>query len=963
MGADNDLEQKNRAHGIKRVRVETPESYAKRLAKQKAARAAKKAAKKATSPAFLALQAAGAENTEESCLTYYRLYQGTNLIGLRPENWLEKPAPYPGRESVDVEALGATWFPLMREYLRSRVAKGMETDKSVRAALHMLCDYLFLYLPWWSELHPGAQFVVPSAPKDFTRFLFVSRSDLAAQRLQSTEELLPATFLELLPLRRNTPDTWNDIVVHAERFFQYVIAAYADDATVAGPRMANPFQLYFDKQKSSKPTKTNKVAFSELVYPHLVYYGQAVEAFGEYLQQREYEEGVVTRLGRDRPNGYDCEEWGYMTFVCYRGSVYPVRWVPGVFYAPKRTFHGNPEGKAGIYVGGRKINAGPNTKRSCRMPNLTTLRQLMGLVETGLRAQGMQWLDLEKWDSANPHPHDILELYTSQPPEMFTKLYVNTDKSKDKPWTTYIPWRLRRSLLAEQYFQQSVSDEFVGIAVPYEERANSRFAPVVPLFRSSHNASPYHDGTYSTYWKYFLLGFQIYFNSRVGYSSRTPTGAPVMMPEPEDFFVLVNNFDEETGEVIVVEGEDGPYCAIAWHAVNSPHACRVTYATLRNGDMEVSEIAQQLGHSNDVTTSIYQVPSERRLRNKLEQFERAHLQYDFDGSSEGFLHPDSPDSTLRQAFANNRDAAIDAFGFVNGVSFWDTSELNSDEDDALELLRKSPASVIKWHPTHVCPVGNQCPADIVPKIGGFQRCGLCPLAAKCVDHLPGIGAKKNELHEAIRISAHRIAGLEEKGKKDGMTDQLHRQMELDAKELMGWELAEQILHDQVAKLGSQPAIYHADAPELIRRHLERVVRNRNESEFFLQRISEPNAYPSMETPEIRARAARYIRVILAKAGRLEEAATAEIEPFEELRAFASLVKPMADAKGFSLEDLATALKPATQFPVIGSGRPRETEWSRARKEQGGSPISTRNSKSKSLEKAGVRRERIQWFER
>ncbi|EIF30153.1 hypothetical protein BCh11DRAFT_05628 [Burkholderia sp. Ch1-1] len=918
-------------HGIKRVRKITREQYEKRVAAEKVRllRKRKSARDASPLPIVVALRAAAEQNTPESAKEYFRLFSGQRTVSLRGADWLKNPRPYLGREHVDVVRLSRGWLPLILEWLENRSARGFETSKGQRSAALMLCDYLFNYLPWWIELNPGTDITVPMAPKDFSRFLFVARTEYTSEQLEPDGRALPATFLELVALRRLTPDTFNTTIVTVERFFQFVIAAYSEVPEVAGPKMVNPIRLFFDKRKSSRPSKTNKVPFDEHVFPHLVHFTQAVEAFGEFLQQRAYENDAFANLANERIMGYESEEWGYVPFICHRGSVYPLKWIPNVFHIPRRSFHMNPQGTAGIYVTGRKINGGLNVSRLIKMPHLTVLRMLMGLVETGLRAQGMQWLDRIKWDSANPRPRPIAELYTSVVPEMFTKLYVNTDKSKDKPWTTYIPWRLRRTLLAEQYFQESLNDKKLGRAVAYEGRTNSRFEPVVPLFMSNLQPTPYSDKTYSVYWRDLLGGFQIYYNSRIAYSSRYPQGRAITQDEPSEFLVLTPRYEED-GETPSEEigDDDSKYCPFTWVAVSSPHACRATYATLRDGEMEVSEIAQQLGHASEITTSIYQVPSEERLRAKLERSELRRMGYDPEGKSEAFTHPEARDGVLRKAFAENRDATIESFGFVNGVMFWSTSELD-DGPDALALLRESPASVIKWHATHVCPVGNQCPSDIVPKIGGLQWCGLCPLAAKSVDHLPAIAAKKNELKERIRLSARKLAKLEGQEDTSELIDHLHRHMGIDAKELMGWELSQQILHDQAERLEGSGARYHAHAPELIRLHLQHIVRNRSESEFFLQRICEANAYPSMESPEVRARAAKFIRLILARAGRLEDAATLDIEPFEELKAFASLVKPMAEAKGFGLEEVAKALEPTPRQPVLRVDRPVLLEGSPA----------------------------------
>lgn len=146
-----------------------------------------------------------------------------------------------------------------------------------------------------------------------------------------------------------------------------------------------------------------------------------------------------------------------------------------------------------------------------------------------------------------------------------------------------------------------------------------------------------------------------------------------------------------------------------------------------------------------------------------------------------------------------------------------------------------------------------------------------------------------------------------KGTTQSQRDGLHRNMNLDAKELMGWELSAQILHDKKERIGTTHDGYHADQPEMVKRHLELVTRDSSTAEFFLQRIADSNAYPSFESPEVRVRAAKYVRIIMARAGRKDDASLLDLEPFSELAAFASLIKPMADAKGLGVPAIAEML--------------------------------------------------------
>jgi len=890
----------SRVHGIKRKRIETPAQIALRNARAAERYKAKQENKEVT-PEFRILLDLGKQQSKDSYLDYLKCFYNNRTGNLRAEGWIASPT-YPGREHIDLPELGKFWFPVMEGWLNHRIhVQRFESNKVPMAALHLFSDYLFLYLPWWKELNPESSIKLVAAPKDFLRYQFVSRTKFENESNLESDKL-PLTILEFIAQRRNGPDGRNTVTSHLERFFQFIITAYEDQPDIAGTNMVNPFRLYFDKIKSSRRSKTNKIPFAGNVYPHLVHYGQAVEAFGEYLMQLAYEKDIFDEKTYGETYGFDTEKYGYIPFVLFRGKIYKVLWIPNVYQFSKCQIQSNPHKPAGIYVNGSRINSGENKVRDINLPQLSVLRMLMGLIETGLRGQGMQWLDRRSWDSLNVRKTPLAELYTDSPLDMFTLMHVNTDKSKNDPWTAYISWRLRRSLLTEQYFQESLADIYIDIEVDYENRPHSRFLPIVPLFRSNRASTPCSDSAYFEKWIQMLFGFQYYYKTMV---------------EPDadiQFLELTYKPSNSDGSPKISTGKYGDYCLLSFTAIHTPHSCRATYATLRDGDLEISEIAAQLGHESTITTNYYQVPSVKSVKAKLEQFDKAVISYSgaFEASNPAYIHAERRDSALQSSFSNDRESAIAAYGFISGVSFWATDDVVADDADAIEILKQSPASAIKWHTTHVCPVGNQCPSDLVAKIGGYRRCGLCNLAAKCVDHLPAIAAKKRELLERIRASTRSIKKLEARGDESSLNhaDALYREKELDAKEFTGWTLSEEILlHSYKRLTENQDAevYYHTDAPEIVRKHLQLISKKSSESEFLLQRIADANAYPSMETSEVRARAGMMVRKILAKAGRIDEALSIEIEPEEEIQVFISLVKPMVLAMGLSVEDLVSAI--------------------------------------------------------
>ncbi len=887
-----------RVHGHERERIELQSHIDSRQARESQRNAIQKA-QSPHSPFLEHLYSTARADSATAPEDYFAaLTGGSNVKGFRPDAWLEEPVDYPGRQAVGIAKLGSKWFIAFRAFLARR-QQDYETDKQVRSALHVLADYVLLYLPWWLAQHPGTSLEFPSSPKQFLRFFYVDRTRFHTEDAQSLGAL-PRTLNDLLPLRRPTPGSRNTARLTMQQFFSFVITYFEDDSEFVSKGMQNPFRADFDNEVAGRRGKTNKIPFAEDVFPFLIHYGQAVEAFGEFLQQEAYLRNCFRELPYGSQAGYDTAEWGFVPVFWYRGRRYQLDWVPNIFTVSKRTLKSNPDGPAGLYVQGRRINFGARRNVTLNFPHLTVVRLLAALTESGLRAQSLQWLDRRTFDKLAPPISSPISLHGNASGQNYHALYINTDKVHEE-WRNLVSWRVRRSLLAENYFQESVADEFRTVEVPYEDRENSRFQPMLALFRSGRSAKPISDANYSNRWVEFLYGFQTFYNRKEGTDQS----------QADDALVLLRERDE---------WEEGAGISDIYLAIHTPHACRATYATLKDGDLEVTEIAEQLGHSNTVVTNRYQVPQMKRLLAKLKAIDEQTMHegaYDPSGAGPAQLHPERKDSPVQVAFMRSREQAISDFGFVPGIALWSLSELDGDSS-TLDLLRQSPASVIRWHATHVCPVGNQCPKEVISNTGGMNRCGICPLAAKCIDHLPGIEAKQTELHERIRTASARQRVLERQGGAQTDIDALHREMGLDTKELLGWKLSAEILRAFQRELGADTKAYHVDQPELVRKQLELVTRNQSESEFFLQRITDSNAYPSLESPEVRAKALRYTRLILAKQGRLEDAAFLDVPAHSELTVFASLMKPYVEAKGLSLEQVASAIDELPRIVALPS---------------------------------------------
>jgi hypothetical protein len=347
--------------------------------------------------------------------------------------------------------------------------------------------------------------------------------------------------------------------------------------------------------------------------------------------------------------------------------------------------------------------------------------------------------------------------------------------------------------------------------------------------------------------------------------------------------------------------EERPYCPISTLAIHTPHACRATFATNRKGVLELSDAAELLGHADVVVTAHYDKPGEEDLRQRLRESDSAIVSdfVQFQGESGVHVRADRPDSALVKSFNRNREATVKAFKFMPPIALWSTED-SKEEAPGLRMLREGPMSKVRFRETHICPVGEECPADILEQIGEPRRCGSCPLAMKCVDHLPAIAAKRNQLLERVKYQHKRLKHLQERGEPTAVLDEVWECIELDVNELLGWQLSQEVL-ERMRKESIE------DGNVLL--HVERVTRSSNTAEFVLQRIADSNAYPSLATPQVQLAASQVKRKLLAGQGL--DALTFDDDDFSDIRGVSSLLALMMKTEGISMKQVAARLSTPT----------------------------------------------------
>lgn len=782
---------------------------------------------------------------------------------------------YPGREHVNLDELMRVWVTCFKAYLRHReVVKGYRSTSEPVASLNLLADYLFYYLPWWREIAPDAKVALPFSPRSLSRYAFVAR------HTQAPWTEVPATLLELIRLRRASKESAKISVHQLSLFFDFVETHFADDVTIAGPTFKSPLNEEFDAPRIDTKNKTTKEVIPKQIYGYLLFYCYAVEDFGMHLETMA-RSGV---LPQDRNATlrkalrFDTRAFGFTPDLTYRGRSYPLATVPNVFTWAERELR-LPDVAGGTFV---------------YMPHCSVLRLLITALETGLRAQSVQWLDRAGWR----------RLGTDTPEDGYTfPLLVNTDKTKMSSWRTYVVDRVKKMLTRQEHFQTQFADADTYGPVDYEGLESSPFDSIRPLFRSANSSYPVGDGLYEKYWKRLMVDFEAFYREATG-------------QQHVRMYKLQPRMHDDGTPIIMSEGEseERPYCPISILAVHTPHACRATFATNRKGVLELSDTAELLGHSDEVVTGHYDKPDEADLRQRLQESDSVIVSdfSQFLTDSDVHVRADKPDSALVRSFSKDREAAVKAFRFMPPIALWSTDDSKA-EANGLQLLRDGPMSKIRFRETHICPVGEECPSDILEQIGEPRRCGSCPLAMKCVDHLPAIAAKLNQLLERIKYQHRRREHLEAAGEPTAVLDEVWEAVELDVNELLGWKLSEEVLELMRSEASSEgELLLHVEKPDVVKRHLQRVSRSSNTADFVLQRIADSNAYPSMTTPQVQLVASQLKRRLLA--GQEVNTLTFDDDGFSDVKGVAAMLALMMKSQGISMKQVAARL--TLQTPAV-----------------------------------------------
>ncbi|WP_164659543.1 hypothetical protein [Tropicibacter sp. Alg240-R139] len=746
------------------------------------------------------------------------------------------------------------WEKLFAEFLEYRQSiRGFEDLKGISVSLRKLSSYIGYYLP--SML---AEKNVPSkyaikAPREFRRKLHV---------VGDVENLSVPTFMAFLKEFSSVNATRRVWIGHAENFFAWLAATYSEPEfrEFAGPDFRNPFDRKFDLPRSKKVYVTNKKPINRATLPHLLLWLYEIEKFGVLLQGKELAGEISFKKSRTIQNVdrfVDCRDFGLSLQYDYMEERFPI------FQVPLHLFRsGNTSGA--IW--------------------LSHLRWQIFTLETGLRHQATQWMDHRTWDLQAGQDKD----------RSVKRLWVNTDKTHDA-FEIPILKRVYDLLLRQQEQEDRSGNSYVN--VPYEKRQHSRFPDVQHLFRS-HKGTYISDSGYHRYWGQLLYAFQ-------GYICRTGLGLPpvVRFDKPED----------GSPKIKLDTRSKSPVCELSLKLEHTPHSCRVSFITHRSPFVDLGSIAKQVGHKSPVATAHYCYPDFAELSTKLEESDMLVEQQSKPTISSGpaFIKASEQNSRLRKSFESDRRRTIMDFGMVN------LSSIHDEGESGIDMLRASRASEIVFRDTHICPIGEDCSQEVIEDGGEAMRCGACRFACKSVDHLPAIEAKRNSLLARIQVSVGLLRAVNKVQSRSSERQQIHRKIELDTRELLGWTQTAEILRGFLAEKIPKGRFF-TNEPEIVRNHLRRVVRKSSQQEFLLQRILEADYFPALASDELRLKSSRLFRKLLSSS--FPKDIAGDDDPDFEIKTIASAIYLRLKAGNIKLADVASEIENKGDMPLVPANK-------------------------------------------
>lgn len=786
---------------------------------------------------------------------------------LKPD-YMEQMRRLPGLD-FNLTARSKAWLVVEKAYLK-KIKR--ESNKPRLTAIGFLNCYLFVYLPYWFAAHPTSSVEFPDTPNKLIGALFVSDLGLLDRREY------PVTLVEFIAALARIRE-WGNVTHYAmlkqlEKLFDFI--ARIGDQMPECQGFAQPLSEH-DYPPVARSYGTNKRPIPRRIFKLYISYIESLAAHAEVLLNRilsgEVTDDQTGFLIKSNSTTIDCFEladlFGFIPVVFHQGKTIPLRRISNVLCMERK-----------------RLKDG----RVLRIPHPHALHQILVSLYTGLRQNHIQWLDSATFDS---------RVNNEEPKHDYSQLYVNTDKAKTEAWQSHVNFRVIEILRAQLAWRRLIGEPGFSNKVFYNDNPDTKWGQYFPLFSYSTSGKPHHDNLYGAVWLSLLSGVQ---------SILSEAG------EPELWFVRllpsqVPFADPDQAQKLYDYGsQQKRKCRVILKSDITPHSARVSVVSHAISILPADLIGRYWTGQTEATVYHYVVPDADEINAEQQRQNLAIRQRGYEQGYEAmlaaspgrkgpFIKADDVNSRLARSLKTDLEETIAGYGCVS-------LSLNGDTKTGIDVLRETRALGAVFNKTEICPYGNQCPPEVVVALKGFRRCGPCHFAVRSIEHVQAIAAKIRQVLEGLEEVEARLDAADAENLTTDEWDALAKSRDVLAEDFGAWQVSAEVLEvmRQRVEAGVSTKRWHIQRPEIIEQHLKRAIFPTEATDYLLARLHESEAFPALESPQIRAKFDLLRRNLLANTGNIREALRMEqpTNPAAECRA---LIRSIAAAHKLGIEDI------------------------------------------------------------
>jgi len=730
------------------------------------------------------------------------------------------------------------WISIERTYLR---ISRLENDKFRIHSIAHLNLYLFAYLPYWYAENPDFEYKFPSEPSKLISAVFVSDLGLIGNMKR------PMTFIEFFNAETDIRG-WADTSKYSslkqvQLFFEFI--EKHNESLPGAKGFRQPINRH-DYPLTKRATGTNKRPIPRRIFKLFLTYTEAIATLSSVILEKalrgELSEDELTNL-HSRRSTINCikdqNSLGFIPVVFHKGKAHPLAIIPNVLNMELRNL---------------------TTGNAANIPHPHGLHQILVSLYSGLRHNHIQWLDCSIFDQFVGNDNKKRD---------FAELCVNSDKAKNTFWKSFVNYKVIEILREQRAWRELIGEPNFKQKVYYNNNPVSKWGSFYALFAYLPDGRPHGDNFYSSCWRKLIGGLQSLLCD-VGENS-----IQLFRYLPPGFEIDDPNLNEK---LLEYGSKQNSFCEIRINSYLKPHSARVSLVSHAITFLPADLIGRHWTGQTEATVYHYVVPDEDETYTEQQRqnlsLRNSSYELGYEASlrktpvlNSPYIKANEVNSNLTKCLKDNFEETITNFGCIS-LSYQEEAKTGID------VLRNTRGMGAAENLTEICPYGNLCPPEIVVQLKDWRRCGPCQFAIRSVDHLPAISAKIRQVLEGLLEIESRIAEAEINNNYTASElDSLEYHRNQLAEDLAAWQMSAEVLEVMRQRIasGQSTKAWHVQKPEIIEKNLRLAVFPSLGTEYVLARLHECEEFPTLESPQIRARFDLLRRKLLANTGNIREA--------------------------------------------------------------------------------------------